>query len=179
MALHIILGCMFSGKTTTLMKELNRYKIASVPTMLINHSFDAARTEGKAVLRTHENISTPAYMASDLSQVLKLPDYKEVRVIGIDEGQFFTDLMESVLKMISDGKIVYVAGLDGTFTRKPFGQILQLIPYCDTVRKLTAVCTLCPTLENAIFTKVLDNRQLNEINIGGSDKYTAVCRKHF
>ena len=38
---------------------------------------------------------------------------------------------------------VIVAALDGTFQRKPFGDILNLIPLAESVTKLTAVCMVC------------------------------------
>ncbi len=46
--------------------------------------------------------------------------FRQADVIGIDEGQFFTDIVEAAEQMSSEGKIVIVAGLDGTFERKPF-----------------------------------------------------------
>jgi thymidine kinase len=49
-------------------------------------------------------------------------------VIGIDEGQFFADVVTFSEKMANLGKVVLVAALDGTFQRKPFGCILDLIP---------------------------------------------------
>ena len=69
-------------------------------------------------------------------------------VIGIDEGQFvldmidvqFPDIVQFSEKMASRGKIVIVAALDGTFERKAFGPILELVPLAESVTKLTAVC---------------------------------------
>lgn len=82
-------------------------------------------------------------------------------VIAIDEGQFFPDVFISTLickiaqfceKLANDGKIVLVAALDGSFERKPFNTILELIPLCEKVVKLTAVCWYCKQ-DNASFTK--------------------------
>ncbi len=41
------------------------------------------------------------------------------------------------------GVIVMVAALDGTFQRKPFGNIINLLPVAEKVTKLTAVCVYC------------------------------------
>ena len=65
--------------------------------------------------------------------------YEKATVIGIDEAQFFPDLRTFVLRAEVDHKILILAGLDGDSERRPFGQILDCIPLCDTVTKLTAM----------------------------------------
>ena len=184
MSLHIILGPMFSGKTTSLMRELERYQLAGIPVLAINHSFDQQRTERQATLRTHNHQFAEALMLPDLA-LLHLDAgyrrlYQEAEVVAIDEAQFFRDLLEQVVQMVErDGKTVYVAGLDGTADRKRFGQILDLIPYCDSVVKLTGVCKDChQKMVDALFTKSLAPVVL-EIQVGGAERYKAVCRKHF
>lgn len=77
---------------------------------------------------------------------------KNYEVIAIDEGQFFEDIAEFCEDLANNGKIVIVAALDGTFERKAFNKILDLIPLCEKVKKLTAVCYYCK-MENASFTK--------------------------
>lgn len=50
--------------------------------------------------------------------------YKQVDVVGVDEGQFFLDIVEAAETMSNEGKTVIVAGLDGTYEQKPFNAIL-------------------------------------------------------
>ena len=71
------------------------------------------------------------------------------------------------------GKIVIIAALDGTFQRKPFGKVLNLVPCSESVTKLSAVCVLCQ--DDAAFSVRLSNETAVEV-IGGADKYIAVCR---
>lgn len=97
----------------------------------------------------------------------------EFDVIGVDEGQFFPDIVEFCEAMANAGKIVIVAGLDGTFQRKPFGRILELIPLAEDVVKLNAVCMICQG--DAAFSKRRGSEMEVEL-IGGSEKYMAVCR---
>jgi len=99
-----------------------------------------------------------------------------VDVIGIDEGQFFPDLVEVCEKLAAAGKTVLVASLDGTFQRKPFGRTLELIPMAESVTKLQAVCMIC--FRDAAFSRRLGDETAIEV-IGGADKYVAVCRECF
>jgi thymidine kinase len=96
-------------------------------------------------------------------------------VILINEGQFFPDLYEVVIDMLKYKKKIYVCGLDGDFERKKFGQILDLIPLCDKVRKLTSLCSLCKDGTAGIFSMRLTDEK--EQTIVGSDNYIPVCRK--
>lgn len=64
-------------------------------------------------------------------------------VVGIDEGQFFQDIVEFTEDLANRGIVVIVAALDATFQRKPFGNIISLVPLAEKVYKLTAVCVYC------------------------------------
>ncbi|XP_014666491.1 PREDICTED: thymidine kinase, cytosolic-like [Priapulus caudatus] len=100
----------------------------------------------------------------------------EFEVIGIDEGQFFPDVVEFSQMMADGGKTVIVAALDGTFQRQGFGNILNLVPLAESVNKLTAVCMKC--YGDASYTKRKGHETALEV-IGGADKYMAVCRSCF
>ena len=63
---------------------------------------------------------------------------------------------------------------------KWFGDMIRLIPICDTVDKLTAYCNKCNNGTIAPFTKKLkSNSSTTQIDIGGTDKYVPVCRFHY
>jgi Thymidine kinase len=99
-----------------------------------------------------------------------------VDVIGIDEGQFYPDLIAFCEDMADEGKHVIVAALDGTYQRKPFGKVLDLIPLAEKVSKLNAVCMVCQS--TASFTSRLGSETAVEL-IGGTDRYISTCRKCF
>merc|ERR1712141_383577 len=93
-----------------------------------------------------------------------------------DEGQFFPDIIEFAESMANNGKTVIVAALDGTYQRKGFANILELVPLAEHVIKLTAVCMIC--FEDGSYTKRITEDKEVEV-IGGSDKYMATCRRCF
>ena len=102
----------------------------------------------------------------------------ESSVIGIDESQFFDDLVEFVIAVEKLSKIVIIAGLDGDSDRKPFGQILQCIPLCDTVVKLTALDMVKNDGTSAIFSKRIKQIQ-GQVLVGDQDSYIAVSRENY
>jgi thymidine kinase len=77
--------------------------------------------------------------------------------------------------MLNHNKKIYICGLDGDFERKKFGSILDLIPLCDKVSKLTSLCSLCKDGTPAIFSMRLTEEK--EQTIVGSNNYIPVCRK--
>lgn len=100
--------------------------------------------------------------------------YKEYDAIAIDEGQFFPDIVEMCEEMANNGKAVIVSGLDGTFERKPFGNILTLVAIAERVTKLNAICAYCYKL--ASFTqRTIKSREVELI--GGEETYKPVCRR--
>jgi len=169
-SLQIIFGPMFSGKTTELLRRIRRYSIANKNCLVIKYKADTRYDEECAV--THDLIKTLAFPCSQLSEASKIIDSYDV--IGIDEGQFFSDIITFVDKWCNSGKIIVVAALDGTFQRKAFGSVLELVPMAEKVTKLNAVCMIC--YSTASFTHRMSTETAVEV-IGGSDMYVAVCRR--
>jgi thymidine kinase len=98
----------------------------------------------------------------------------------IDECLFFKDLYTFVRELVDvHKKHVVVSGLDGDVNRNPFGDILRLIPICDTVHKLHAYCNRCNNGTFASFTKRIDGKTDVVKDIGGSNTYIPVCRYHY
>jgi hypothetical protein len=94
-------------------------------------------------------------------------------------GILLDDLYEFVLKAVErDGKHVVVGGLDGDCFRKPFGQILQLIPLADRVTKLSSLCKGCGDGTIGLFTfRTTKSKEI--VEVGGSETYMPLCRKHY
>lgn len=55
-----------------------------------------------------------------------------------------------------------VAALDGTFQRKAFGNIINLLPVAEKVIKLSAVCVYC-TKEAAFTLRTIDSQEIELI----------------
>lgn len=170
--IQVVFGPMFSGKSTELIRRLKRYQLANHECLIIKYANDVRYDESG--IATHDRVVLPAISSLELESLSsRAVNYS---VIGIDEGQFFPDIVEFCEKMANDGKIVIVAALDGTYQKKGFGNILNLVPLAESVIKLTAVCMIC--YNEASYTKRRGQEKEVEL-IGGKDKYLAVCRSCF
>jgi len=170
--LEIILGPMFSGKTTRLLEIYHRrYNKDTNNIKVINYMEDKRYHD--SMLSTHDKNMIPCIFANKISDVCNSTELSTIDVILINEGQFFDDLYDSTLELVEKyNKEVYICGLDGDFKRLKFGSILDLIPICDKVIKLQANCVRCNRL--AIFSKRLTDEE-SQVVIGTSN-YAPMCR---
>lgn len=165
---HLIIGPMFSGKTTELFRLAQRHTLAGRKVAVIKYKHDTRYDATQAC--THDRRKMRALVAENIEEV-----FEKVRgydVIGIDEGQFFKDLVKYAQKLADLGKTVIVAALNGDYRQQPFPNIATMIPLAEKIEKLSAVCR-CG--QSASFTfRMSDSTQVEVI--GGEEIYRAVCR---
>ena len=177
--LEIILGPMYSKKTSRLIDIYKQYTFCNIPVAIINHCADTRYHD--TMLSSHDKVMVPCIQSDNISNVWfsdsnveNYSNLKNADVILINEAQFFDDLYLCVLDMLNKNKRVYIAGLDGDFSRNKFGKILDLIPMCDKVTKLTALCSICKNGTHGIFSLRLTKEKQQMVI--GSDNYIPVCR---
>jgi len=170
---------MFSGKSSELVRRVRRHSLQQREVLMIKYCFDNRYTDADK-MSTHDKVMMAACSAGRLDAVVEneatAQKYADAQVIGIDEGQFFPDIVEFCERAANQGKIVIVAALDGTFEKKPFGRILDLIPLAEKLDKLNAVCTVC--YSDAAFTFRKSDDTAVEL-IGGAEMYVPLCRSCF
>ena len=177
--LEIILGPMWSGKTTELVKLYNKFKYCNIDILTINYLHDTRYSDNS--ISTHDKINIPCHMLQKLQDISDIKNdevtdiFKDSKVILINEGQFFKDINEWVnISVNKYNKHVYICGLDGDYKRKSFDNFLELIPYSDKVKKYSAICSECKE-RPAIFTHRINNNIEQELI--GNDIYKPMCRK--
>jgi thymidine kinase len=161
---------MFAGKTTEMLRRVQRMAIARRRCVLVQPACDT-RAVGVQThdLRRSDGIDTlRAATLAELGE--QLAGYE---CVGVDEGQFFPDLAAGCADLARAGKIVVVSALDGDFSQRPFTQVAILVPLCDSVVKLCAVCA-CGA--DAPFSKRVDGANHALVAIGGPNEYRAQCR---
>ena len=167
--LEVIIGNMFSGKSTELIRRVKRHRAIGHTVLVFNSSKDTRDLND--VVKTHDSSTIQCIKTAILDS------HTEHDVIVVDEAQFFTGLRDFVEQALAMGKHVIVAGLDGDFQQMKFGEILDIIPLEDEVVKLTALCMDCIDGTPGPFTKRMVHGTEQEL-VGAAGMYKAVCRKH-
>jgi thymidine kinase len=160
---------MFAGKTTELINRVASVELASQRCLVLKYSRDVRYSQSAVAthnMRLHEAVPCHCFRPN-------LPKALKCDLIAIDEAQFFPDLIEFCGALAMRRKRVVVVGLDGTFQRRPFGRVPDLIPLCTSVEKLTAVCQ--ETGEAAAFSHRKTSATKVEL-IGRNDIYSAASR---
>lgn len=178
--LEIICGSMFSGKSEELIRCLRRAEFAKQKVMAFKHSLDNRKTIKHVI--SHNNTKMEAIAIRNPKDIL---DYvgAEIDVIGIDEVQFFDlTIINVILKLIDNGKKLFVAGLDLDFRGIPFGPMPTLMALSDKILKLQAICVNCGS--DAHFSQRIVNGEPAKFNDpvilpGAEECYQARCRSCF
>lgn len=179
--LKLILGPMFSGKSSALIELIRKYKIINYKILTIKNALDTRYSELDEIV-SHNKDSEPCVSLKNLNDIFNNENltnkYKESKVIFIEEAQFFSDLDSFVTKALDDDKTLYVVGLNGDSNQKNFGDIHKLLPKCDDIELLKGFCKLCNNETAALFSKRIIKDE-SQIHVGATDEYIPVCRKHF
>ncbi len=108
--LEVIIGCMYSGKTTRLLELYNMYGLCDIQCCVINYNRDQRYHSTK--LSTHDSRMIDSINTNLLGDVID-QQLERFEVFLINEGQFFEDLYDVVSKLVDEHhKKVYVCGLD-------------------------------------------------------------------
>lgn len=174
MSITLITGGMWSGKTSELFRRLGLARVAGQETRLYKYSGDT-RYVGRANLASsHDQLHKEAVPVNSLKDCTIEPNM----VIGIDEGQFIDGLVDFCERAANQNCTVIVSALNSDFNRNSFPRIAALYPKCEHVETLHAICFDCKG--RASFTKRISLSETSSVeDIGGDDKYRAVCRNCF
>ena len=177
-SLTVITGPMFSNKSGELIRLATVHRIAGRKVGLFKHSLDD-RYEGLEHISTHGGQSAEAEPVGSSATIGLVASSYEA--IAVDEAQFFDDgLAEVCARLVEEGLIVIVAGLDRNFKGEPFGPMAELMALADDVMKLRAVCMRCRSLEGTMTQRLIDGRPASRkspvILIGAAETYEARCR---
>jgi len=139
--IEVISGGMFSGKSEELLRRLRRAEIARQRTQIFKPAIDN-RFDAKRII-TRDNRGLDALVARDALDLRSRIEFG-VKVVAIDEVQFFDDPIVGVCMEMADAGIrVIVAGLDQDYLRRRFGPMPALLSVAEYVSKMHAVCVRC------------------------------------
>jgi len=181
LTLEVIIGPMFSGKTSELIRLVEREVYAKRKGAIFKMAFDS-RYSAKQVV-THNGLRYDAYTVTNskegLDKIEELVRTQGLDAIGVDEVNFFPQELVELLDRLADTKRVIACGLNLNFRAEPFPTTMQLAARADRVRYLSAVCVVCG--QEATRTQRLIGgkpapKDSPTIVVGGKEMYEPRCR---
>ncbi|PEM65283.1 thymidine kinase [Bacillus pseudomycoides] len=175
MKLTVIVGGMFSGKSSELQRQGKRHMLRGHKVLFVKPSMDDRYSNDEIV--THDGRKVTAFNV-DIDKpkaVCIRVGLEGYDVVLIDEIQFFSNRMiEAIDELLEAGIRVYCAGLDMDFEGNPFGITPSLMAKADNVIKLHAVCDECGG-DAWVSPKKDGGKEV--VELGEKDKYFPLCRK--
>lgn len=178
MSLEIVIGPMFSGKSSYALSYIRKQKAIQRNVLAVKPRIDNRYSEDEIV--THNQEKVPCVVWDSNVDIAPNRFMLQADYIVIEEAQFFTGLPSFCEYMMGLGKHLVLVGLDGDAHRKPFREILDCIPYANKVTKLSALCRYCKDGTEAPYSRYKENANQNgsQVDVGGAEKYEAVCLRH-
>ena len=186
--LKIIIGPMYSGKTTELINDFKSLQVSLMNKKPHINTITQIAIDYKNIdnginfsyIYSHDGEVINASLCYKLSDMTEFILVNDIKNIFINEAQFFLDLKEWVIMMLEHyKKNIVLCGLDSDFNRKKFGDIWDLIPHADTIVKKKGTCKYCEC--HSLFSHKIkqiqeENTEVNSQIDMDLNKYVPVCR---
>lgn len=184
--LYFYYSAMNAGKSTTLLQASYNYQERGMETLLFSPRVDTRYKVGTVFSRIGLEAASHSFGKNDnLFEfvVEALKKTKNLKCVLVDEAQFLTKAQVQQLSDVVDrlNMPVLTYGLRSDFCGEPFEGSLYLLILADKVGEIK---TICHCGSKAIMNMRIDAEhrkvtQGEQLEIGGNERYIAVCRKHF
>jgi thymidine kinase len=178
-------AAMNAGKSTVLLQSSYNYRERGMRTLLFTPAIDTRYGGGRIESRIGLRSSATSLVPADniFNRVRADHENQPVACVLVDEAQFLTNEQVWQLTDVADtlGIPVLCYGLRTDFQGKLFPGSGALLAIADDVTELKTVCH-CGKKATMNLRMDRDGRAVKEgaqVEIGGNDRYVAVCRKHF
>ena len=176
--LETIVGAMFAGKTSELLKRILWAKHQEKRIIVLKPSIDDRYSNEKII--THNDLSHDCYAMKNWENVLEKFNFikSEVDVVFLDEIQFMDteQTLTNVEKILSKGIDVVCAGLDQDSRGKPWETSSMLLGLSDKIMKIYGFCNVCGIEATKTFRK---DGGGNRTTVGSANIYEPRCLKHW
>lgn len=166
--INVFTGPMKCGKSQKIFTELKRQLIAGRNVKVFKPIVDDRA--GLNVISTRSGNSIQAICIRNISELEKY----DADTYFIDEFQFLDGDVSVIDKMSANGKKFFIAGLNLTSEKKPFGKMGDLMCIADNIEIMTSICEVCKS-DEAIYSYFKGSKN-HDILIGDSE-YLPVCRE--
>lgn len=183
--LYFYYASMNAGKSTMLLQADFNYRERGMRTILFTAAIDDRAGEGRIASRiglAAEAIGFDAGMDLRL-RVEREADVGPVHCVLVDEAQFLTAEQVDQLAAVADvlGVPVLAYGLRTDFTGALFEGSARLLALADALVEIKSVCRCGrkATMNLRVDEAGRAVAQGAQTEIGGNDRYVALCRRHF
>ena len=176
--LETIVGAMFAGKTSELLKRILWAKHQNKKIIVIKPSIDNRYSNQKII--THNDLSHDCYSMVSWEKALKDFKFEKniVDVLFLDEIQFMdtSDTLNNVDDILNKGIDVVCAGLDQDSRGKPWETSSMLLGLSDKIVKIYGFCNVCGVEATKTYRKTEGGERTQ---VGAANIYEPRCLKHW
>ena len=170
----LICGPMFCGKSTELIRQLERKHIAGKKVLYVRPKLDSRNFIARGYKGDLKSMA-------DITEVSDLKDAELSKWINIYDAIFIDEYFmisncDLICKELSEEHKcdIYFGGLLATAENTVWPETIKILPYCDEIVKLNSICTECGS-EHGNYS--LFRGRKDTALVIGDNTYTAVCRK--
>lgn len=176
----LILGPMASGKSSTLITEIEKYEIANKRVVAVHPDKNVRDTH----LESRNGLKRKAIKLAQLSDLTDKLNISEIDVIGVDEAFMFDamDTHHTIKSWLAEGKIVVASSLDMAGNGTMPETVVRMLELAPNVKYERAVCTTCDDLD-ARYTLIFNSKTKaplknlpDVVPDDGTYGYRPVCR---
>ena len=183
--LHFYYSAMNAGKSTALLQANHNYGERGMRTILLTAALDDRA--GRGVIKSRIGIETQAVAfekADNLAEIVRTKAQgQSIGCVLIDEAQFLTRKQVNELTDLvdHDGIPVLAYGLRTDFRGETFEGSQYLLAWADDIREIKEICSCGKkaTMNARVNEEGKIERDGNQIEIGGNERYVSLCRKCF
>tara|TARA_B100000965_G_C19128125_1_gene556295 strand:- start:15 stop:566 length:552 start_codon:yes stop_codon:yes gene_type:complete len=176
--LETIVGAMFAGKTSELLKRILWAKHQNKKIIVIKPIIDNRYDDEKII--THNDLSHKCFSMKDWKHINENFKFENdsVDVVFLDEIQFMNtdETLSNVEKILNKGIDVVSAGLDQDSRGRPWETSSMLLGLSDKIIKIYGFCNVCGMEATKTYRKTQGG---DRTQVGAADIYEPRCLKHW
>ncbi len=178
-------SAMNAGKSTVLLQSSYNYQERGMRTLLFAPAVDQRAGLGRIASRIGLSAEANAFTTHDnlLKIVTQEHGEAELSCVLIDEAQFLTRAQVEQLAAVADDLDIPVLcyGLRTDFQGNLFEGSAALLGWADDLSELKTICHCGrkATMNLRVGTDGKAVREGAQVEIGGNERYVAMCRRHF
>lgn len=183
--LYFYYSAMNAGKSTIMLQSSYNYRERGMNTLVFTPAIDTRAGTGRVKSRIGLEAAANTFGAQDDLLARTRAEHAKQRIscVLVDEAQFLSRAQVDQLAEIVDGLGIPVLcyGLRTDFQGNLFSGSERLLAVADNLNEIKTICHCGrkATMNLRVDAKGRAVHEGEQIEIGGNERYVAVCRRHF